>query len=408
MNLGGLMLDFSKSPNITVSFSKATAAPVKQGKLVSHGKKTSRMHLIKGTDICSVAVHSPFSSTPLKLNLFERINKIVVKVKNEEGEVGYVKVNSNSLRKRLGFSDKEFKEIKKSGSSERVLEQIKNLKLFYNEEVEMIRPKTSTKPEKPKYEGKYAYGSGTLTWPSGAKYEGEYFEGKPHGLGTYSWADGSKYVGEFKEGKRHGQGTYKYADGTLYKGEFKDDMRHGKGTSTFPDGASYVGEYQNDKRHGQGTYTSPDSSYKGEYKDGLRHGQGTSTYKDGSSYVGEYQNDMRHGKGTVTSSKRISRVRNYKEGKLVQLKGATSLPQRLPHMGKPMKIFPDGAVYKGEMKDGKARGKGTLTFPSGAKYEGEFKNDKFHGRGTYTYPDGTHSKVEFKEGKIVEQDESII
>ena len=38
--------------------------------------------------------------------------------------------------------------------------------------------------------------------------------------------------------------------------------------------------------------------------------------------------------------------------------------------------FPNGANYKGELKDGIPNGQGTSTFPDGGKYVGGFKDGK--------------------------------
>jgi len=42
------------------------------------------------------------------------------------------------------------------------------------------------------------------------------------------------------------------------------------------------------------------------------------------------------------------------------------------------------SVYEGEIKKGKAYGKGILTFSDDTTYEGKFKNNKPHGVGIYT------------------------
>jgi len=44
--------------------------------------------------------------------------------------------------------------------------------------------------------------------------------------------------------------------------------------------------------------------------------------------------------------------------------------------------LPDGAVYEGDFKEGKANGKGKMTPPDGTVYEGDFKEGKM------TPPDG--------------------
>ena len=45
---------------------------------------------------------------------------------------------------------------------------------------------------------------------------------------------------------------------------------------------------------------------------------------------------------------------------------------------------------------------GTFIFPDGAKYVGEFKDGKPHGQGTMTYADGTVEKGIWKDGELVE------
>ena len=72
-------------------------------------------------------------------------------------------------------------------------------------------------------------------------------------------------------------------------------------------------------------------------------------------------------------------------------------------------ILPNGGTYIGEIRDGKAHGRGARTFGQTSKfagdtYVGEFRDGKQHGQGTYTY--GPSSKWagdkyvgEFRDGK---------
>ena len=46
-------------------------------------------------------------------------------------------------------------------------------------------------------------------------------------------------------------------------------------------------------------------------------------------------------------------------------------------------IWPDGAKYVGEYKDGKRNGQGTMTSRSGMKYIGEYKQDEPNGQGAF-------------------------
>jgi len=60
--------------------------------------------------------------------------------------------------------------------------------------------------------------------------------------------------------------------------------------------------------------------------------------------------------------------------------------------------FPNGAKYKGELKDGIPNGQGTETTPDGEKYVGEYKDGERNGQGTLTSPDGTKFVGKFKDG----------
>ena len=41
-------------------------------------------------------------------------------------------------------------------------------------------------------------------------------------------------------------------------------------------------------------------------------------------------------------------------------------------------LVSDGNVFRGEFKDGKRNGHGTMTFPDGRVFEGEWKDGKFN------------------------------
>ena len=43
--------------------------------------------------------------------------------------------------------------------------------------------------------------------------------------------------------------------------------------------------------------------------------------------------------------------------------------------------FPNGSVYKGQLKNGKAEGIGKLSYANGKEYNGQWKNGKAHGYG---------------------------
>ncbi len=49
---------------------------------------------------------------------------------------------------------------------------------------------------------------------------------------------------------------------------------------------------------------------------------------------------------------------------------------------------PNGVIYKGEWRDGKANGEGTLIYPNGDVYIGHFVDNLPNGKGTYKYKNG--------------------
>ena len=66
-------------------------------------------------------------------------------------------------------------------------------------------------------------------------------------------------------------------------------------------------------------------------------------------------------------------------------------------------LFPDGAAYVGEYKNGKAHGHGSYTFPDGTEWLGEFKEDNMKGWGTYKYADGTSETGLIENGEFIEE-----
>lgn len=122
------MIDFSSFP-MKAAFSTSRAEPIKNqdGRVISKGNNKARIHLIKDSNQYSIAVHSSFSLKPVKLNYIERLYMVVLKIKNENGDIGYVKVNANSLKKRLNITKKEFNQLKNSKPREIVYEKINKL-----------------------------------------------------------------------------------------------------------------------------------------------------------------------------------------------------------------------------------------------------------------------------------------
>jgi hypothetical protein len=62
-------------------------------------------------------------------------------------------------------------------------------------------------------------------------------------------------------------------------------------------------------------------------------------------------------------------------------------------------VFPSGAKYIGEFKNGEIHGIGVCYYTDGGKYSGEWKNRYPDGRGTRTYADGFKRTGHWKKGK---------
>ena len=88
--------------------------------------------------------------------------------------------------------------------------------------------------------------------------------------------------------------------------------------------------------------------------------------------------------------------KTFGDGK-VQPKYKGEIKNRKPN-GQGTLTTPNKGNYVGEWKDGRWDGQGTYNFPDGEKYVGEYKDGKTHGQGTYTYPDGRKYVGEFKNG----------
>lgn len=65
-------------------------------------------------------------------------------------------------------------------------------------------------------------------------------------------------------------------------------------------------------------------------------------------------------------------------------------------------LYPSGAKYIGNFKNGEIHGVGVCYYTDGSKFSGEWKNRYPDGKGTKTYPDGTKRTGQWKKGKPVD------
>lgn len=172
---------------------------------------------------------------------------------------------------------------------------------------------------------------------------------------------------------------------------------------------------------GSGVYVYPSGArYIGEFNNRERSGLGTCYYSDGGRYFGYWKDDRRHGEGIYTSSSGSDKMAEWRKGKLFELRATLSF--RSPGKTKRPKtgclygdcnngngtmVYPDGAIYTGDFRDGKRNGFGECYFPRNAKFKGTWQNDLPHGNGTMVEADGSRQSGYWGRGRLLAAENSI-
>jgi hypothetical protein len=129
------------------------------------------------------------------------------------------------------------------------------------------------------------------------EYVGEWVQDKRHGRGRMTWESGLVYSGFFRDGYRHNvHGTMTFPNGDTYVGQWAANKMHGAGTLTLKEmGVAFTGEFDQGAPAGDGQleYTAEDKRYKGSVKDFRPHGYGKMVYPDGAVYDGEFRDGVR-------------------------------------------------------------------------------------------------------------------
>lgn len=267
-------------------------------------------------------------------------------------------------------------------------------------------------------EGKYSLASKRT-----ADYDGYWQNGVPHGKGvvsfldkderiegvflnglngTVKWyfADGRHYEGEISDARLSGKGTmFDKEGGVIYTGEYANSNPNGKGVRFYKGFGRYEGEMKDGKCHGEGTFYSDKGNWTGEWKEGSRwNGRGINffydddnklngkimfgatangkvdghvviIYPDGSRYEGHSVNGIREGVGTYTASYGVW-TGEWKNDVTWSGQGVIKLYDDAGN--------PDGYIYNGSLREGKANGFGVHYAPDGSRFEGEFFEHKYY------------------------------
>lgn len=118
-------------------------------------------------------------------------------------------------------------------------------------------------------------------------------------------------------------------------------------------------------------------------KGDCNNGHGTYLYPSGAKYIGDFKNGKLHGKGIFYYSDGTKYIGNW---------------ENQYRQGKGRMIFISGDEYFGNFKMNKMSGKGVMTYISGNTYEGDWLSNKQHGIGKFSFSNGDVYEGAFIEG----------
>ncbi len=207
-----------------------------------------------------------------------------------------------------------------------------------------------------------------------------------NGTGIMIFASGGKYIGHFKDGKANGIGKFIYSDGSIYQGNWVNNYPDGQGVKIYPDGSRTEGWWS------KGKPTDPPQSEE--------PAEAVAVASKEEEVQAEVMDAI------------------IKEEKKLSLQERLSNPNNKPQQtgcisgdctnGKGIYIYPSGAAYIGEFKDGLIHGIGVCYYPNGSKYQGNWVKRYPEGRGTKISADGRKWTGQWKKGQPLDNDGQVI
>ena len=102
------------------------------------------------------------------------------------------------------------------------------------------------------------------------------------------------------------------------------------------------------------------------------------------TYRGQCKNGKPNGSGSVDFFNGSRLAGTFKKGALA---------------GNGVYTSADGNIYEGGWQEGKRHGQGTFTWARGSSYAGEWIDDKRHGKGVFKWSNGNRFEGEFRDNK---------
>lgn len=189
-----------------------------------------------------------------------------------------------------------------------------------------------------------------ITRPDGTSYRGHWVNGFPHGTGSLEWPNGLRLVGEFERGEPCGQGTLLLSQYTV-TGRWQGQATCREAIVTASYGAGQlVGHVQDGRFLGVGQ---------------LRAKAFTATGQFALTSVWQADTPLHVVEGTVLfADQSVMTCQAY----------APATPEI---------AYPDGRLYRGQVRRGRPHGQGVMRCPNGDSYCGFWVKGLRHGQGSY-------------------------
>lgn len=177
------------------------------------------------------------------------------------------------------------------------------------------------------------------------------------------------------------------------------DCQNGEGAFLLASGAKYIGAFQNGEITGKGNcYYEDGSWYQGDWLKGYPHGKGVKVYENGKREEGIWR------KGHLVKEEEISAQEFIIKGREANKEGCVTGDCI---NGQGIYIYPSGAVYIGDFRNGEIHGVGVCYYSDGSKYQGEWAFRYPNGKGTKTFTDGNKRTGLWKNGQPVDASGNI-